>query len=114
MARSVFSAYSHGKLVSIPVEAVTHLVCENKYVEAHHADGVLLLDESLTGIVDDLPGLFVRCHRGAAVARRLISKFAPSNNFGQGRVWLTGIDDPVKVSDRYSTVISTIRKQSMA
>ena len=117
-ARSEFTAYAHQKLVSVPVESVTHLLCDSKYVEVHHPGGVLLLSESLAGIVEEHPDLFLQCHRGAAVARRLIVGFQRENweapPYGCARVQLEGVAEPVKVSRRCEAAVKKQLKTNQA
>lgn len=107
-----------GERVSVPVEAVTHLLSDCKYTEAHHPGGVLLLAESLKGIVEARPDLFLLCHRGAAVARRLITGFQRENweepPYGCARVQLEGVAEPVKVSRRCEAAVKEQLKTNLA
>lgn len=41
------TAWYRGQRVTVQVSAVTHFVADSKYVEAHHRDGVLILDDTL-------------------------------------------------------------------
>ena len=114
-ARSEFTAYARNKPVSIPVDSVTHLVCDNKYVEVHHPGGVLLVEESLEGIVAELSDRFVRCHRGAAVAKHLAVSFTPGlHSKNRSYVHLAGCETPVKVSAAYRRAIANLCKTNQA
>jgi DNA-binding LytR/AlgR family response regulator len=74
-AQAVTARYL-GKPVVVPVASISHFVTADKYVEAHHAGGTLLLSESLNSIEATVPG-FVRTHRKVLVARQLITRVAP-------------------------------------
>lgn len=103
---------------SVPIESVTHLLADNKYVEAHYPGGVLLLTEGIASIVADRPDLFLQCHRGAAVARRLICGFQRENwekpPYGRASVTLKGIAEPVKVSRRCEAAVKEQLKTNQA
>ncbi|NKN32853.1 LytR/AlgR family response regulator transcription factor [Marichromatium bheemlicum] len=67
--RTEISAPYRGSVVRVAVRDVVYLQAEHKYVTVYHANGQLLVDESLRSFEREFPDLFLRIHRNALVAR---------------------------------------------
>ena len=82
-------------------EAYAHryLLAEDKYVVVHHAQGEVLVEESLKALEDEFGDDFVRIHRNCLVAR---SKLAGLVRSADGRVFASveGASGTLEVSRR--------------
>lgn len=86
----------------VPVDEVTHLQAQDKYVSLYTADGEQLIRISLKELADQLdPNLFVQVHRGTIVNMR--SVVSADRDFS-GRVMLTlkQVKEKVQVSRQYA------------
>jgi DNA-binding LytR/AlgR family response regulator len=86
----------------VPVDEVTHLQAQDKYVSLYTADGEQLIRISLKELTDQLdPNLFVQVHRSTIVNMRNV---ATAERDFTGRVMLTlkGVKDKVQVSRQYA------------
>lgn len=86
----------------IPVDEVTHLQAQDKYVSIYTADGEDLIRISLKELADQLdPALFVQVHRSTIVNMR--SVITADRDF-TGRVMLTlkGVKEKIQVSRQYA------------
>ena len=66
--RSHLCARVGDELKLIPLESVSHIQADQKYVRVHHAGGEHLIDDSLKSLEDEFGDVFVRIHRSALVA----------------------------------------------
>lgn len=66
--RTHFSARLRGMLRLIPVEEVSYLRAEEKYVVVHHGRGEDLIEESLKSLETEFGDQFIRIHRNCLVA----------------------------------------------
>ena len=86
----------------VPVDEVTHLQAQDKYVSLYTADGEQLIRISLKELADQLnPNLFVQVHRSTIVNMR--SVVSADRDF-TGRVMLTlnGVKEKIQVSRQYA------------
>lgn len=86
----------------VPVDEVTHLQAQDKYVSLYTADGEQLIRISLKELADQLdPNIFVQVHRSTIVNMRVVE--TAERDF-TGRVMLTlkGVKDKVQVSRQYA------------
>ena len=86
----------------VPVDEVTHLQAQDKYVSLYSADGEQLIRISLKELADQLdPNVFVQVHRSTIVNMRAV---ATAERDFTGRVMLTlkGVKDKVQVSRQYA------------
>jgi DNA-binding LytR/AlgR family response regulator len=86
----------------VPVDEVTHLQAQDKYVSLYTADGEQLIRISLKELADQLdPNLFVQVHRSTIVNMRAV---ATAERDFSGRVMLTlnGVKEKVQVSRQYA------------
>jgi two-component system, LytTR family, response regulator AlgR len=71
--RRRISAHYRGGLRTVEIEDIIYLRAEHKYVTVRHADGELLIDESLRALEQEFAELFLRIHRNTLVARDRVS-----------------------------------------
>jgi DNA-binding LytR/AlgR family response regulator len=86
----------------VPVDEVTHLQAQDKYVSLYTADGEQLIRISLKELIDQLdPNLFVQVHRSTIVNMRAVES---ADREFTGRVMLTlkNVKDKVQVSRQYA------------
>ena len=86
----------------VPVDELTHLQAQDKYVSLYTAEGEHLIRISLKELADQLdPNVFVQVHRSAIVNMRVV--VTAERDF-TGRVLLTlkGVKDKVQVSRQYA------------
>ena len=86
----------------VPVDEVTHLQAQDKYVSLYTADGEQLIRISLKELADLLdPNVFVQVHRSTIVNMRAV---ASAERDFTGRVMLTlkGVKEKVQVSRQYA------------
>lgn len=86
----------------VPVDEVTHLQAQDKYVSIYTADGEQLIRISLKELADQLdPNLFVQVHRSTIVNMRAVE--TADRDF-TGRVLLTlkGVKEKLQVSRQYA------------
>lgn len=99
--RQRLSAHYRGGLQSVPIDQVIYLQAEQKYVIVHHAQGQLLVDESLKSLEEEFAELFLRIHRNALVARRRMSGLQKSADGGGYLVCLRGCHERLSISRRH-------------
>ena len=90
----------------VPVDEITHLHAQDKYVSLYTAEGEQLIRISLKELIDQLdPNLFVQVHRGTIVNMGVV--VTAERDF-TGRVMLTlkGVKDRVQVSRQYAHLFS--------
>ena len=86
----------------VPVDEVTHLQAQDKYVSLYTNAGEQLIRISLKELADQLdPNMFVQVHRATIVNMRTV---ATAERDFTGRVMLTlnGVKDKVQVSRQYA------------
>lgn len=86
----------------VPVDEISHLQAQDKYVSLYTAEGEQLIRISLKELADQLdPSMFVQVHRSTIVNMRVV--VSAERDF-TGRVMLTlkGVKDKVQVSRQYA------------
>lgn len=111
--RHYLSVSERGRISLVPILDIIYLRAELKYVTVKTKDREFLVEESLTQLEQEFSGVFVRIHRSALVARRLIKGFEKAvDQDGEGAGWsvlLHGIDEKLPVSRRqWSSVKSLV------
>jgi two-component system, LytTR family, response regulator AlgR len=118
-ARKHFSVQERGRVLMVPVTEVIYLKAELKYVTLRTREREHLLEESLLSIEEDLPGIFVRVHRNALVARSAIigveraavtMEIEPEGGKPQ-EIWqviLHGVTDRLPISRRQWPIIKAL------
>ncbi|MGD8909542.1 MAG: LytTR family DNA-binding domain-containing protein [Chromatiales bacterium] len=94
------SASYRGGIKTLPLEKVIYLRAEAKYVVARHAEGELLLEESLKSLQDQYSQWFLRIHRNALVSRRHLSGLEKDAG-GNTRAVLRDCDETLEISRRH-------------
>ena len=86
----------------VPVDEVTHLQAQDKYVSLYTADGEQLIRISLKELADQLdPNFFVQVHRSTIVNMRMV---VTADRDFTGRVILTlkNVQEKIQVSRQYA------------
>jgi two-component system, LytTR family, response regulator AlgR len=92
-----------GRTERVPLPEVLYFKAELKYVTVRTQARSYILDTSLSELEDRHPGLFLRVHRNALVARRAIRALEKHYDPEEGEGWavrLNGVDELVAVSRR--------------
>jgi two-component system response regulator AlgR len=90
-----------GSQMRIAVADVVFLRADAKYVEVWRPGGMALTEESLRSIEQRLPGMFMRVHRNALVARSRVRGLTKGGD-GQLLLALDGSTEQVEVSRRHA------------
>ena len=86
----------------VPVDEVTHLQAQDKYVSLYTAEGEQLIRISLKELADQLdPNMFVQVHRSTIVNMRVVVT-AERDFTGRVMLMLKGVKDKVQVSRQYA------------
>jgi two-component system response regulator AlgR len=73
--RRHLSIHERGKIVLVPVEDILYLKAELKYVTVRTEQKEYLLEESLTRLEEEFPGMFTRLHRNTLVTTAAVTGF---------------------------------------
>ena len=73
--RKHLSIHERGKIVLVPIENILYLKAELKYVTVRTAEKEYLLEESLTRLEEEFPGMFKRLHRNTLVTIAAVTGF---------------------------------------
>ncbi|MCB1772024.1 MAG: response regulator transcription factor [Gammaproteobacteria bacterium] len=98
------TATYRGNPMRIAIADVLFLRADAKYVEVWQPGGMALTEESLRSIEQRLPGLFLRVHRNALVARSRVRGLARDGD-GQLSLRLDGCEEQVEVSRRHAAEV---------
>ena len=85
---------------------ITHFIADQKYVEAFHANGSLLIENTIKELEQKLAPRFIRIHRNAIVRADLIRAYEliMENDAGEptslrgARVAIEGVPHPIRAS----------------
>jgi two-component system response regulator AlgR len=104
------NASYRGGLMRVPIDDISVLRADSKYVEVWHPGGVALTEESLRAIEERLPGQFVRVHRNALVAPGRIRGLRRE---ADGRLLLVveGCAEKVEVSRRHAADVRALLRR---
>jgi two-component system response regulator AlgR len=103
-----------GRTERVPLPEILYLKAELKYVTVRTAARSYILDASLSELEERHPGLFLRVHRNALVARGAVRALEKHYDPEEGEGWavrLNGIDEVVAVSRRQ---LSAVREALVA
>jgi two-component system, LytTR family, response regulator AlgR len=92
-----------GRTERVPLSEVVYLKAELKYITVRTAGRSLILDGSLSELEERLGQHFLRIHRNALVARRLVRALEKHFDEEEGEGWavrMLGVDEPLAVSRR--------------
>lgn len=109
--RTAFRFTYRGEIRTLPIEQITHLTTDDRYIAAHSAQGTHLLSskERVAKLADEFPNYFIRIRRDTLVARRLLKAAvlgrAPDAEGGNSyRLTAQGIE-PLPVARRYLPIV---------
>lgn len=107
------SARDHGGLKLVPVETILYFQAADKYITVYHAEGSVLIEEPLKSLEQRLSEIFIRIHRNALIAKRLLIALE-KGAAGQYHIRLQGVDDKLEVSRRHVAAVRALLKRQAA
>ena len=108
-ARSCFYAYSYQGIDVIPIEDVRLLKADQKYVRVYTANTDFTINESLKGLEQEFPNLFIRIHRNALVTKGAIQGIRRLE--GRSLAMLDDIDIQPEISRRLEPKLRKLTAQ---
>ncbi|MEB3766805.1 LytTR family DNA-binding domain-containing protein [Acinetobacter sp. MD2] len=98
--RQFITARSHRGVELIPIDGIYYFLADQKYVSVRHAQGLVLIDETLKELEIEFAQKFIRIHRNALVS---IHDLDGLENLGAGQyqVRFRHIDEKLAVSRRH-------------
>jgi two-component system response regulator AlgR len=108
-ARSCLYAYSYQGIDVIPIEDVRLLKADQKYVRVYTANTDFTINESLKGLEQEFPNLFIRIHRNALVTKGAIQGIRRIE--GRSLVMLDDIDIQPEISRRLEPKLRKLTAQ---
>ncbi len=108
--RSHLLVRQRGGVRRIPIDDVSYLQADDKYVMVHHAQGEDLIEDSLKSLEEAFPGRFLRIHRNCLVARSALEGLRRDGE-GQYRVLLRGVSEPLEISRRCLAAVRSAVEQ---
>jgi len=104
--RTHISARTRRGIELIPVTEVRYFQADQKYVTVRHAEGEIIIDETLRELEDEFGEQFVRVHRNALVASKYIVGLERLTT-GHYQIRLRDIDEALDISRRH---VAGVRK----
>jgi len=108
-ARSCLYAYSYQGIDVIPIEDVRLLKADQKYVRVYTANTDFTINESLKGLEQEFPNLFIRIHRNALVTKGAIQGIRRIE--GRSLAMLDDIDIQPEISRRLEPKLRKLTAQ---
>ncbi|MFL0803477.1 MAG: LytTR family DNA-binding domain-containing protein [Agarilytica sp.] len=105
--RQHISAKTRLGIELIPIETISCLVADQKYVTVVHEKGETLIDETLKELEEELAPEFIRVHRNALVARKEIVGLRRSDG-GHYEVELKNTENRPMISRRHLSTIKSL------
>ena len=102
-AQEFLTIQDRGRTERVPLSEVAYLKAELKYLTVRTVERSYILDGSLSEFEERHPGLFLRVHRNALVARQRVRALEKHFDSEEGEGWavrLLGVTEPVAVSRR--------------
>jgi len=106
-SRQKICVKNRGSLELIPVEEIIYFQADQKYVTLRTADQEYLIEESLKALEEEFSQHFIRIHRNALVAQKMLTGLTKNNN-GRACISFAEIDDLLEISRRH---LPQIRKK---
>ena len=106
-SRQKICVKNRGSLELIPVEEIIYFKADQKYVTLRTVDQEYLIEESLKTLEEEFIDRFIRIHRNALVAQRMLHGLI-KNPGGHACISFNEIDDLLEVSRRH---LPSIRKK---
>jgi len=103
-AREKICVKSRGSLELIPVEEIIYFKADQKYVTLRTAEQEYLIEESLKALEQEFAFHFMRIHRNALVAHKMLHGLT-KNSDGHACINFHEIDDLLEVSRRHLPLI---------
>jgi len=107
--RTHISARTRKGIELIPVEDVRYFQADQKYVTVRHAEGEIIVDETLKELEEEFGERFVRVHRNALVASRFIVGLNRQSD-GHYRIQLKDVEEDVDISRRHVAAVRKVVK----
>jgi two-component system response regulator AlgR len=107
-APEVLLIQDRGRTERVPLAEVLYFKAELKYVTVRTAGRSYILDASLSELEERHNGQFLRVHRNALVARRVIRALEKHYDPEEGEGWavrLNGVDELLAVSRRQLSAV---------
>ena len=108
--RTHISARTRRGIELVPITEVRFFQADQKYVTVRHAEGEVIIDETLRELEDEFDDLFVRVHRNAIVAAQFITGLDRDPE-GHYQVRLDGVEDGIDISRRHVAGVRKFIKQ---
>ena len=108
-ARTHICVQQRGDLKLIPVDEVCYFMADQKYISVRHAQGEVLIEESLKSLEQEFGDRFVRIHRNALVARKAIDGMIKRAD-GRHLVTLHNCPDQLEISRRHLPAMRRLLK----
>jgi len=99
-----FGVKCRGSLELIPIEEIIYFKADQKYVTLRTAEQEYLIEESLKMLEQEFDFLFMRIHRNALVAHKMLHGLT-KNDDGHACINFHEIDDLLEVSRRHLPLI---------
>jgi two-component system response regulator AlgR len=101
-------------VIRVPIDEITHMHADSKYVSVYHDGCEILLRTPLSKIDEVLRTRFVRVHRNTLVNRKHILRFTPPSRKTRdpGYVYVAGLAAPLKISRRQLPDVRTAADQA--
>jgi two-component system response regulator AlgR len=103
-AREKICVKNRGSLELIPVEDIIYFKADQKYVTLRTVDQEHLIEESLKTLELEFAFQFIRIHRNALVAHKMLHGLS-KNNDGHACINFSEIDDLLEISRRHLPLI---------
>ena len=103
-ARDKICVKSRGSLELIPVEDIIYFKADQKYVTLRTVDQEYLIEESLKTLEQEFAFQFIRIHRNALVAHKMLHGLS-KNNEDHACINFREIDDLLEISRRHLPLI---------
>ena len=108
--RKYLSAHERGKIMLIPIEEVSYLRAEMKYVTVRTVEREYIIEESLAALEKEYAARFVRTHRSCLVAKEAIESLEKDGDEQEGgwQVKLKGLEERLPISRRQLPVVKEL------
>ncbi len=106
-SRQKICVKNRGSLELIPIEEIIYFQADQKYVTLRTADQEYLIEESLKALEEEFSKNFIRIHRNALVAQKMLTGLT-KNNDGHACISFAEVDDLLEISRRH---LPQIRKK---
>ena len=108
--RSHISTRTRRGIELIPVDEVRYFQADQKYVTVRHADGEIIIDDTLRDLEDEFGDQFVRVHRNALVGVRHVVGLDRSSD-GHHQIRLKDVEENLDISRRYVAGVRKVVKK---